>query len=95
MLEMRGIIATATSPEYDFVSRFFAPREGIDEDPVTGSAHTMLIPYWAGKLGKNKLVAKQISKRGGVLYCKYSGARVEIGGLAQTYMSGKIVSNKT
>jgi PhzF family phenazine biosynthesis protein len=94
-LEMRGIIVTAPANEFDFVSRFFAPREGIDEDPVTGSAHTMLIPYWAGKLGKNKLVAKQISKRGGVLYCKYSGARVEIGGLAQTYMSGKIVSNKT
>ncbi|WP_372947151.1 PhzF family phenazine biosynthesis protein [Mariniphaga sp.] len=89
-LEMRGIIATAPSGEFDFVSRFFAPREGIDEDPVTGSAHTMLIPYWAEKLGKTKLVAKQISKRGGVLYCKYAENRVEIGGNAQTYMTGEI-----
>jgi PhzF family phenazine biosynthesis protein len=89
-LEMRGIIATASSDEFDFVSRFFAPREGIDEDPVTGSAHTMLIPYWAKKLGKNKLVAKQISKRGGVLYCKYSDDRVQIGGRAQTYLTGEI-----
>ncbi|MCA1758602.1 MAG: PhzF family phenazine biosynthesis protein [Bacteroidales bacterium] len=89
-LEMRGIIATATSDDFDFVSRFFAPREGIDEDPVTGSAHTMLIPYWAEKLGKTKLVAKQISKRGGVLFCKFADDRVEIGGNAQTYMSGEI-----
>lgn len=94
-LEMRGIIATATSPEYDFVSRFFAPREGIDEDPVTGSAHTMLIPYWASKLGKNRLVAKQISKRGGVLFCKHAADRVEIGGAAQTYMTGEIIVDET
>ena len=90
-LEMRGIIATAPSDEYDFVSRFFAPREGIDEDPVTGSAHTMLIPYWAGELGKDKLVAKQISKRGGVLYCKNADDRVEIAGNAQTYLTGEIL----
>jgi PhzF family phenazine biosynthesis protein len=89
-LEMRGIIATAPSEEFDFVSRFFAPREGIDEDPVTGSAHTMLIPYWAGRLGKKKMVAKQISKRGGVLYCKYLGERVKIGGKAVTYLVGEI-----
>jgi PhzF family phenazine biosynthesis protein len=89
-LEMRGIIATAPSEEFDFVSRFFAPREGIDEDPVTGSAHTMLIPYWAERLGKKEMVAKQISKRGGVLHCKYLGERVEIGGKAVTYLLGEI-----
>jgi PhzF family phenazine biosynthesis protein len=94
-LEMRGIIVTAPSNEFDFVSRFFAPREGIDEDPVTGSAHTMLIPYWASKLGKNKLVAKQISKRGGTLFCKHAGERVEIGGAAQTYMAGEIIVDET
>ena len=90
-LEMRGIIATAPSEKFDFVSRFFAPREGIDEDPVTGSAHTMLIPYWAERLDKKKMVAKQISKRGGVLHCKYLGERVEIGGNAVTYLIGEIV----
>lgn len=89
-LEMRGIIATAPSIEYDFVSRFFAPREGIDEDPVTGSAHTMLVPYWAKRLGKEELVARQISKRGGILHCKHLGKRVEIGGKAVTYLVGEI-----
>ena len=89
-LEMRGIIATAPSNEYDFVSRFFAPREGIDEDPVTGSAHTMLVPYWAKSLGKEELVARQISKRGGILHCKHLGKRVEIGGKAVTYLVGEI-----
>lgn len=89
-LEMRGIIATAPSDEYDFVSRFFAPREGIDEDPVTGSAHTMLIPYWADRMGKNELIAQQISKRGGILHCKHLGERVEIGGKAVTYLVGEI-----
>jgi PhzF family phenazine biosynthesis protein len=86
----RGLICTAKSEEYDFVSRFFAPSVGIDEDPVTGSAHTMLIPYWAKQLNKTSLVAKQMSKRGGVLYCKYLDDRVEIGGKAVTYMQGEI-----
>lgn len=90
MLEMRGIIATAPSNNFDFVSRFFAPREGIDEDPVTGSAHTMLIPYWAKRLEKKKMVARQISKRGGILYCKHLGERVEIGGQAVNYLAGEI-----
>lgn len=86
----RGIICTAPSAKYDFVSRFFAPAVGIDEDPVTGSAHTMLIPYWAGQLKKTELAAKQISNRGGELYCKHLGERVEIGGNASTYLIGKI-----
>jgi len=89
-LDARGIIATASAEKYDFVSRFFAPIEGIDEDPVTGSAHTMLIPYWSVKLGKSKMIAKQISRRGGIIYCKNIGKRVEIGGHAATYMTGKI-----
>ncbi|SHJ52918.1 phenazine biosynthesis protein PhzF family [Tangfeifania diversioriginum] len=91
-LDTRGITATAaaTSEKYDFVSRFFAPIEGINEDPVTGSAHTMLIPFWAKKLGKTELMAKQISARGGVLHCKLLGERVEIGGQAITYLQGEI-----
>ena len=94
-LDARGIIATAASEKYDFVSRFFAPIEGIDEDPVTGSAHTMLIPYWSVKLGKNKMLAKQISPRGGIIQCKHIGDRVEIGGQAITYMTGKIEIGNT
>jgi len=87
----RGIIVTAPSKEFDFVSRFFAPAVGVNEDPVTGSAHTMLIPYWSNKQGKNELTAKQISKRGGILYCRNMGDRVEIGGEAVTYLTGDIV----
>ena len=86
----RGIIATSISGEFDFVSRFFAPALGINEDPVTGSAHTMLIPYWARILCKNELIAKQISNRGGILHCRNLGERVEIGGKAVTYLIGEI-----
>jgi len=89
---IRGIICTAKSEKYDFVSRFFAPAVSINEDPVTGSAHTMLIPYWAKQLKKNVLTAKQVSKRGGVLHCKYLGKRVEIGGKAVTYLVGEIMA---
>ncbi len=89
-LGTRGIIVTAPSEEFDFVSRFFAPQQGIDEDPVTGSAHTMLIPYWSGRLGKQNLKAKQVSSRGGILYCTFLGERVEIGGKAITYLAGNI-----
>ena len=86
----RGVIATAQSIEFDFISRFFAPEVGINEDPVTGSAHTMLIPYWSEKLNKTTMIAKQVSKRGGILHCKFFGNRVEIGGNAATYLTGKI-----
>jgi len=86
----RGIIVTSPGREADFVSRFFAPQLGIPEDPVTGSAHTTLIPYWSKKLGKQQLFAKQISKRGGELLCKNNGDRVEIGGQAVTYLVGEI-----
>jgi PhzF family phenazine biosynthesis protein len=89
-LDTHGIIVTCPSSEFNFVSRFFAPREGIDEDPVTGSAHTVLIPFWSERLGKKELLAKQISKRGGILKCKNLGNRVEIGGTCVTYMTGII-----
>jgi PhzF family phenazine biosynthesis protein len=88
--DARGIIVTSKSVEFDFVSRFFAPAVGVNEDPVTGSAHTMLIPYWAEQLGKTELTAKQISARGGILHCKHLGERVEIGGKAVTYLVGEI-----
>ena len=86
----RGVLATAPGNEVDFVSRCFFPNYGVDEDPVTGSAHTTLIPYWAERLGKNELTARQISQRGGTLTCKLLGERVEIGGGAVTYLIGKI-----
>jgi PhzF family phenazine biosynthesis protein len=89
-LECRGIIVTARGDNSDFVSRFFAPQSGIDEDPVTGSAHTSLTPYWAEKLGKNELTAIQLSKRRGYLNCKNAGSRVEISGNAVTYLVGEI-----
>jgi len=85
-----GIIATAPGKNVDFVSRFFAPKAGINEDPVTGSAHCMLIPYWADKIGKINLEALQISKRQGELTCTLKGDRVEISGNAVTYMTGEI-----
>ncbi|MGE0021401.1 MAG: PhzF family phenazine biosynthesis protein [Draconibacterium sp.] len=88
--QTRGVICTSKSNKYDFVSRFFAPAVGINEDPVTGSAHTMLIPFWAKKLGKNELLAKQVSARGGILNCKMAGERVEIGGKAVTFLTGEI-----
>ena len=89
-LDGRGIIVSAKGNEVDFVSRFFAPQSGINEDPVTGSAHTSLIPYWSKELNKTKLTAKQLSKRGGNLLCEYLGDRVKISGKAVLYMIGEI-----
>jgi len=89
-LDLRGVIATAKGNKVDFVSRFFAPRFGIDEDPVTGSAHCALIPYWAKKLGKKNMHARQISPRGGELFCKDRGDRVVIAGKAVKFMEGHI-----
>jgi PhzF family phenazine biosynthesis protein len=86
----RGIMVTAPGKESDFVSRFFAPAVGVDEDPVTGSAHTSLIPYWSKRLGKTEMTAIQLSSRQGYLKCKYLGDRVEIGGNAVTYLVGEI-----
>jgi PhzF family phenazine biosynthesis protein len=89
-LPVRGIIVTAksTAPEFDFLSRFFAPGSGIDEDPVTGSAHTALAPYWAGILGKPEMVGYQASARGGVVKVRVVGDRVKLGGQAVTVMTG-------
>lgn len=90
VLECRGLIATAPGDTCDFVSRFFAPQMGIPEDPVTGSAHCSLVPYWAERLGKAKLHARQISPRGGEIFCEHHGNRVQIAGRAAHYMSGII-----
>jgi PhzF family phenazine biosynthesis protein len=84
------IIVTAKGSEADFVSRLFAPRIGIPEDPVTGATHCSLIPYWAEQLGKQKLYARQLSARGGELFCELRGARVKIGGNAVLYLKGEI-----
>ena len=91
-LPVRGVIVTAqpSRSEYDFVSRFFAPGSGVDEDPVTGSAHCVLTPYWAERLGKSTLEARQISKRGGVLRCELRGERVGIAGQVVLYLEGSI-----
>ena len=85
------IIITAKGETSDFVSRMFAPRIGINEDPVTGATHCSLIPYWAGELGKDKLFARQISKRCGELFCEFAGDRVKIGGNARLFLKGEMV----
>jgi PhzF family phenazine biosynthesis protein len=89
-LKARGVIITAKGEHVDFVSRFFAPQSGIIEDPVTGSAHTTLTPYWSEKLNKAEMSAIQISERKGYLQCKYLGDRVEINGQAKLYLAGEI-----
>ena len=89
-LDGRGVIITSRSQSYDFVSRFFAPKFGIDEDPVTGSSFTQLAPYWTEQLGRSKLFAKQLSSRGGEVVCELKGDRVLIAGEAVKYMQGEI-----
>lgn len=89
-LKGRGVIVTAPGNEVDFVSRGFFPNAGIDEDPVTGSAHTTLTPYWAARLDKEELTARQISQRGGAVRCFLKGNRVEMAGQAVTYLIGTI-----
>lgn len=84
------VIVTAKGDDCDFASRMFAPRIGIDEDPVTGAIHCSLIPYWAKELGKDTLFARQVSKRGGELFCELAGDRVKIGGNAVLYLKGEI-----
>jgi len=85
-----GIIVSAPGSDCDFVSRFFAPNIGINEDPVTGRAHCVLIPYWSMRLGKTSMTARQLSKRGGFLWCEHAGQRVRIGGKAVLYLNGEI-----
>lgn len=87
-LDCTGIIITAPGEDVDFVSRFFAPREGIPEDPVTGSAHCTLIPYWAKRLGKETMIARQVSRRGGTVFCRLNGKRVTVSGHAVTFAEG-------
>ena len=89
-LDLRRIVITAKSSEYDFIARFFAPKYGINEDPVTGSAYTQLVPYWSNTLGATKLHAKQVSSRGGEIFCELVGNRVSIAGKAATYLVGEI-----
>lgn len=89
-LDRRGVIATARGRQADFVSRFFAPNYGIDEDPATGSAHCTLAPFWSERLGKQELLAHQVSARGGVIRCAPRGARVRLGGRAVLYMESTI-----
>jgi PhzF family phenazine biosynthesis protein len=92
-VEARGVIVTARGAnDYDFVSRFFAPRAGVDEDPVTGSAHCALGPYWMGKLGKNEFTAYQASPRGGVIRVRVEGNRVKLGGQAVTVMRAQLLA---
>jgi len=90
-LEHDGIIVTAPGDDVDFVSRFFGPKLGIPEDPVTGGAHCSLIPYWSKRLAKKNLIARQLSARGGELYCEQRGDRVQIGGRAITYLRGELL----
>lgn len=92
-VKARGVIVTAPAKDktVDFVSRFFAPQSGINEDPVTGSAHTTLVPYWSERLGKKELVAHQISPRGGTIQCQHKGERVELGGKSALYLKGEIL----
>ena len=94
-LDRFAMIVTAPGSDCDFVSRFFAPSKGIPEDPVTGSAHCTLIPYWADRLGKNILLAKQISRRGGQLSCESLGDRVTMSGHATSFSSGVIELDET
>ena len=89
-LDCRGLIATAPGDTLDFVSRCFFPGAGINEDPVTGSAHTLMAPYWAAQTGKNQLEAMQLSSRTGKLVCQLKGDRVLLSGQARTYLIGEI-----
>jgi predicted PhzF superfamily epimerase YddE/YHI9 len=89
-LDAFAVIVSAPGDTVDFVSRFFAPGAGITEDPVTGSSHCTLVPYWAARLGKNRLTAKQLSARGGDLQCELRGERVVIAGQVVEYLRGEI-----
>jgi PhzF family phenazine biosynthesis protein len=89
-LDTFAVIATAPGDDCDFVSRFFAPKQGVAEDPVTGSAHSTLVPYWSKRIGKKDLHARQLSRRGGELLCEDRGERVTIAGRAVRYLTGEI-----
>jgi predicted PhzF superfamily epimerase YddE/YHI9 len=91
MLDLRGVAITAPGKDCDFVARFFGPKVGVPEDPVTGSAYTALAPYWAERLGKTMLSARQVSQRGGEIHCGVARDRVTITGAAATFMVGEIL----
>lgn len=90
MSEVQGIVVTAPGSGHDFVSRYFAPRAGVDEDPATGSTHCMLVPYWAARLKRPNLTSHQVSRRGGEFFCEHRGDRVGIAGRCVTYLDGSI-----
>jgi len=90
LIDLRGVAVTAPGREADFVSRFFAPKLGVPEDPVTGSSHCELAPYWASRLGKTDMRARQLSRRGGEMLCRLDGSRVMLSGTAVTFMEGEI-----
>ena len=90
-LDVFAVIVTAKGSACDFVSRYFAPGAGVAEDPVTGSSHCTLIPFWSDRLGKTEMLARQLSRRGGTLYCRDCGDRVQIGGSAVCYLQGEIL----
>ncbi|MHB1698371.1 MAG: PhzF family phenazine biosynthesis protein [bacterium] len=92
-LDLRGVIVTAPGRDVDFVSRFFAPKLGVPEDPVCGSAHCELTPYWAEKLQKHDLTAKQLSRRGGDIFCEFKSDRITLSGQAVTFMEAEIMIN--
>jgi len=89
-VDARGVIVTARSEKYDFVNRFFGPRVGVNEDSVTGSAYTKIVPYWAKELSKTKMLGKQVSSRGGEVICELDGDRVKIGGRGVLFSKGQI-----
>jgi PhzF family phenazine biosynthesis protein len=89
-LPYHGLVVTAPGTDCDFVSRYFVPDSGISEDPVTGSTHCTLVPFWAARLGRPRLLARQVSKRGGTLHCELRGDRVRMGGTARLYLEGRI-----
>lgn len=91
LTDVFAVVVTAKGEQHDFVSRFFAPNAGIDEDPVTGSSHSTLIPFWSERLGKTEMTAAQLSERGGTLLCKDTGERVIIGGSGVIYLSGEVI----
>jgi predicted PhzF superfamily epimerase YddE/YHI9 len=89
-----GVIVTAKGDAVDFVSRFFAPKAGVAEDPVTGSAHCTLVPFWAKRLGRSQLLAHQVSSRGGELHCEHRGDRVIMSGQCTLFLTGSIHLNR-
>jgi predicted PhzF superfamily epimerase YddE/YHI9 len=91
MKDYRGLLATAPGEQHDFVSRGFFPYYGINEDPVTGSAHTVLTPFWGPRLKKRKMTARQVSQRGGNLLCEIRGKKVRLTGHAVTYLVGQLI----